>query len=238
LVLPRYNFYQAYATFFADNDFEAARAEFLRAIQMNERCESCYRYFADASWITGRLSDCGPVLRRGLEVLPQSDALAVVWHSFLVRTEQFEEALRHAREFAGRRPKLHAAHRVLGLSLALLGRPAEAAAAYEECLRLSADDHPCLARLARAYAGMGDTARAEALRDRLIQLKASPVFLALVSMDLRRHDDALSYLEKALDGRDAGLYYLRVEPVWRPLWGTPRFEAIVNRSLARKRPNL
>jgi tetratricopeptide (TPR) repeat protein len=86
---------------------------------------------------------------------------------------------------------------------------------------------------AQAYAGLGRTREARAI---LEQLKSRPEarnilspHIALIHAQLGETDEALRWLEMAVEEHSARLVYLKVDPGWDQLRGDPRFHALLRR---------
>ena len=90
------------------------------------------------------------------------------------------------------------------------------------------------ASLGYALARAGQAEEAQAIYDDLAASVAagryvSPVAFSTILIGLRRLDEAIDWMERALDDRRGWLVYLNVNPVVDPLRGHPRFEALVGR---------
>ena len=85
--------------------------------------------------------------------------------------------------------------------------------------------------LGRAYADCGDTARAAEIYASLRQMARSEYVvywnLALVAVGLGLHDEALDYLEKALEQREPTLLLLRTFPFFEPISRQRRFKSLL-----------
>jgi len=53
--------------------------------------------------------------------------------------------------------------------------------------------------------------------------------MALIHLSLGEVDRVFELLEEAIQIRDGWLHYIGVDPVWDPLRGDPRFEAVLRR---------
>jgi tetratricopeptide (TPR) repeat protein len=84
-------------------------------------------------------------------------------------------------------------------ALAKSGRTAEARAALDELLKVSAERYVPPYNIALVYNALGETGR------------------------------ALDFLERSFDERDARMVFLKVEPKWNNLRAEPRFAALIKR---------
>jgi serine/threonine-protein kinase len=122
-------------------------------------------------------------------------------------------------------------HYWVGLAQAALGRYEEAAAAHQRHADLTGRE--ALGHVGHAWARagrVGDAERAlDDLRARGRQGYVSAVHSALVCTGLGRTGEALTWLEAACDARCDQLAFLDVDPLYDPLRGEPRFEALRRR---------
>jgi DNA-binding winged helix-turn-helix (wHTH) protein/Tfp pilus assembly protein PilF len=85
--------------------------------------------------------------------------------------------------------------------------------------------------IARAYADLGDAARADEIYGKLLEAARAKYVafwnLAIVATGLGRFDDALSHLEKALQDHEPALLFLKSLPWYTPISQSARFRAIV-----------
>jgi adenylate cyclase len=95
---------------------------------------------------------------------------------------------------------------------------------------------PAIAMLGYAYAKSGDEKQALALLEELKSLKdqpgrgyAPPLLIAYIHEGLGRVDEALDWLDKAIEERDGWLLYLNSFPRFESLRGEARFKAIMRR---------
>jgi tetratricopeptide (TPR) repeat protein len=110
-----------------------------------------------------------------------------------------------------------------------IGRPGEALAAIDEVKSPSAQ---LLAARAEVLAASGEKDAARALVEQVEQRAgAIPPAVALAGARLALGDKeaALAWLEKALAQGDQLLLRLKVNPMWDPLRGEPRFRALLSR---------
>jgi DNA-binding winged helix-turn-helix (wHTH) protein/tetratricopeptide (TPR) repeat protein len=150
-----------------------------------------------------------------------------------VFARRFAEAVPAFRRVLQRDPGFSHARLYLGLALAWLG---EGVAAQAEIRRALADcgrDPACSHELAHALVRSGEPAAALAILQRLKQLDAGryvdPFEIASTCIALGRLDEAMQWLDKALQRRSRSLSYIRVEPIFDPLRGREDFAALVER---------
>ncbi|MGC1984017.1 MAG: tetratricopeptide repeat protein, partial [Candidatus Cybelea sp.] len=88
-----------------------------------------------------------------------------------------------------------------------------------------------LPMLARAYADMGETQRAEEVFERLLSMARTDYVvswnLAIVAAGLGRLEEAMAYLEAAYEQRESTLAFLKSLPWFAALVATPRFRTLL-----------
>lgn len=138
------------------------------------------------------------------------------------RFAQAAEAARRSLQIAPDRLRVRG---ILGNSLVMLNRPAEAEAEFR---KLEPTDYRRLLGLAVLAARAGNPADALANLDTLRRRygDAAHYQYGEIHAQLGAVDEALGELRLALDARDPGMAFIRVEPFLDPLRRDPRFAAI------------
>jgi hypothetical protein len=109
----------------------------------------------------------------------------------------------------------------------------EAEGVMREAMELPGSSIYAKAVLGYVLAREGEEAKARALLDALEAEAAggyvSPVAFSTLYLGLHDLDRAMDWLERACDERRGWLAYLRVNALFDPLRGTPRFETLLKR---------
>jgi tetratricopeptide (TPR) repeat protein len=151
-----------------------------------------------------------------------------------------ERALEQSQRTLERFPDSLMAWYTLGLSHIALGHADEGVAALEKATSLSREPMG-LAYLACAYARVGRLEGTRALLDELLARKAQRFVplrpFILIYTALGEIDRALDTIEEAYKQRDPAVFSMPVVPLYAPLRGHPRFEAVLAR-LAAHRGNI
>ena len=91
-----------------------------------------------------------------------------------------------------------------------------------------------LGYLAAAHYKLGNLEEYESLMEELkIQTATSPIgspafHLAMVSAQTGDHEAAFQWLDKAIEDKEVELYWLKVEPPFKPLYDDPRWEELID----------
>lgn len=224
----------AYALAVYDWDWPAAEREYRRALQLNPSLEGVqgdYAFFL--AWL-GRYDEAMAHARRAEQLNPVSPqaSLRVAMVAYLAR--RYDEAIAEARRalemdrtFMFAYDRLHWAYEAKGMY-------GDAVAAAERAAELAGPrDVRRRAFLAHAYGMAGRRDKAHAILDQLLMLQRQtyvpPSAIAAVYVGLGDTTQALRWLERGYDGRDGDMVMLKAFPLWDPLHGNPRYEALVRR---------
>jgi serine/threonine-protein kinase len=170
----------------------------------------------------GRAEEAVELMRRALEKDPLSAAshsnIGITYHA-AGRLREAEEATRKAIELAPQRIAIHAS---LALILLDQGRADEA---IEEALRESAEVYRLWA-LAIVHHGAGHPAESDAALAAIVERHAADWAYQVAEAHGARGeaDAAFEWLERAYAQRDAGLPYVKPDPLFRSLHGDPRWD--------------
>ncbi len=223
----------AWVTFLHDWDWESADRRFRRAIELNPRYATARQWYAWLLVSQGRTEAAIAEARAAAELDPASVSIrrSLGWLNYYAR--RYDTATEQLRRALAMDPTAEENHRVLGLVLTQEGRYDEAAAAFREAISGASGSAYARGGLARALALGGRTAEARALLAELASEArsryVSPVAFATAHIALGEVDDAFRWIERALAERRGWLAYLRVEPIFDPIRGDPRFRGLLDR---------
>ncbi len=129
------------------------------------------------------------------------------------------------------RPTFLLAHRVKGLTLVRGGRVEEGLASLRKARELDPSSAHAAADLGYALARAGRTAEARAVLRELEALarerRVSAYDFAVVHAGLGETEAAVTWLEKAYAERATGVRWVKVDPIFDPLRGEPRFQVLL-----------
>ena len=223
----------AWCLFIYDWEWEASGREFRRAIELDSRYASAHQWYAFLLASQGMCEESVASAQRALELDPTSVSVrrSVAWANYYAR--HYDRARYHAQRAIAMNPTAEESYRVLGLTLSQSGELGEAERVFREAIELPASGVYARAMLGYVLARSGEPATARALLDELAAEAArdyvSPVAFAVLHMGLGERELALDWAERVYEERRGWLVYLRVNSLFDPLRGEPRFEALARK---------
>jgi TolB-like protein/Tfp pilus assembly protein PilF len=221
-----------------DFKFAESEKEFQRAIEANPNYATAHHWFGNSLLVTlGRFDEGVKEGKRAVELDPLSLIINADLGSTLMIARRYDDAIAQFKRTLALDDKFAYAHWNLGEALYLKGDTKAAIAEYEKARALD-DDPEILALLGRAYAETGRKGEALELLAQL-QEKGKTEYVrnylyTILYIGLGDRNTALDYLEKARDGAetpDTG--WIKVDPLFDPLRGEPRFQQLVARLFSR-----
>ena len=221
-----------------DFKFAESEKEFHRAIDANPNYATAHHWFGNSLLVTlGRFDEGVKEGKRAVELDPLSLIINADLGSTLMVGRRYDDAIGQFKRTLALDDKFAYAHWNLGEALYLKGDTNAAIAEYEKARSLD-DDPEILALLGRAYAETGRRGEALELLARL-QEKGKTEYVrnylyTILYIGLGDRSTALDYLEKAREGAetpDTG--WIKVDPLFDPLRGEPRFQQLVARLFSR-----
>lgn len=213
--------------------FAAAEAEYRRALELDPNYVVAHHRFGDLLSLVGRAEEAMEEFRRALELDPLSMVInmELAWNLYIAR--DYPRSLEQSLRTLEMDPTFASARFMLGLAYEQLEDFPKAIEAFEKARDGSGRNPTSLANLAHVYARAGKKRRALAL---LAELKAPsrsgfvlPSMIALVHTGLGDQSQALQWLDKAIEERDASLVWLKTEPRFDALRGSKKFQTLLKR---------
>jgi TolB-like protein/DNA-binding winged helix-turn-helix (wHTH) protein len=216
-------------------DWDWARAEqgFQRAIELDSDYPNAHHWYADYLSAIGRHDQAITESERARRLDPLSPIINawLGWRYHFAR--QYDAAVEQYLRTLELDPNFAPTHLVLGQAYEQQGRASEALAELQQAEHLARGGPLYVAALAHALAGAGRRADAERELRRLVELSGrqyvSPVQIAIGHAGLGHAQEAIDWLEKGIDGRSAGMVWIKDDPRFDPLRSDSRFQDIVTR---------
>lgn len=223
----------AWSLFIYDWDWEAAAAEFRRAIELDPRYATAHQWYAFLLASQRRFSEALIEAHTAQEIDSGSVSVRRSLGYVYFYARRFDQAVYHLSRAIEMNPLAEESYRVLGLIHTFSGDHDEAERVLREAMALPTAATYTRATLALALARAGNRQYAEetlrSLEEKLRVDYVSPVEMATVQVGLGNGDEAIDWVERALGERRGWMAYLDVHPVLDSLREMPRFQALTQK---------
>jgi TolB-like protein/Tfp pilus assembly protein PilF len=217
-----------------DFDWAASECHFQRALELDRTSPEIRRqYAAFLLEPTNRLAEARAQHEAALDHDPLSAvALAYLGHCLMLE-RRFDEALEHLQEAVEIDPEYWMGQFMLAATYAFKGRLESALAIAEKAERAVGPNPMVLGPAGLVYGLLGQRGQAEECLRRLLAGSEiryfSPLCAAWIHLGLGDTETALDWMEKAVEERDPQIIHFGVKPLYDPLRGHPRFQALLDR---------
>jgi TolB-like protein/Tfp pilus assembly protein PilF len=225
-----------------DFDLEQSVKEFERAIQLNPNYATAHHWIANGVLpALGQFDRSIAEGKRAVELDPLSLIINANLGEDYFYARRYDEAIAQFRKTIEMDPRFYYAQWCLGQVWQLKGQLNEAINQYRKAVELN-DDPYVLALLGQAYARRGQRDEAQKILARLNEEAKSRYVhaysFALMYLGLGDKERAIYEMERAYRERaDGDVFLIKVDPMLDDLRGNPRFEALVQKVFAPKKPD-
>jgi TolB-like protein/Flp pilus assembly protein TadD len=215
-----------------DFKFLESEHEFRRAIELNPNYATAHHWLGNSLLVSlGRFDEAVKEGQRAVELDPLSLIINADLGSTLLIARRYDEAIAQLQRTLKLDGNFAYAHWNLGEALYLKGDVQNAIAEYQRADALD-DDPEITALLGAAYAKAGQREKALACLEKLKQIQnqrfVRNYLFAFLYAALGDNASGLNYLEKAdNDGETPDTTWMKVDPLFDPLRGEPRFQKLV-----------
>ena len=218
---------------YSEWDWTGAEREYRRALQLNPSDTFARGIYAEFLACVGRVDasveEARHAIKRDPLFLVTRHTLALV----LFTAGRFDEARAAARASIELDHRYYLLYLDLGWALASLGRHDEAVTALRQAVDVVPGDPLTQGYLGWALGLAGQREEARRIHEHLARRRTQEYFagflMAHVSLGLGDREEAIVWLEKAAEERDAMLPYLNTWPQLASLRDDPRFQALLRR---------
>jgi serine/threonine protein kinase/tetratricopeptide (TPR) repeat protein len=216
-----------WSSFVFDRDWTTAENQFQRALRLNPNSVPAHEDYALFLSRMGRFDEAIRKIKRAQQLDPLSLDVNTMMGIALGIARRDDEAIPWFRRVLDMDPNFLRAHFGLGLALVHKGRYAEGIAELQKAVELSGGGAAQLGTLGYAYALANRRAEAleivEKLKERAREHYVPPATVSIVFSGLGENDQAMTWLEKAIEARDPWITGLKVDPMFDSLRSDPRF---------------
>ena len=217
-----------------DHDWAAAEASFARAVTLAPAYATAYQWRAVALWVPlARFDDAVADIAQAQALDPMSLAISATAGIVFALAGRCDDAIARHGQTLALAPKFGMAHFFLAQAQLGAGLVAEAEESVAQAIDLTGGSPEMFTLGALVSAAMGDRSRAEEVRDGLLGLREERYVGA--SLIARAHlasgapDEAIAWLQRAVDERDADVIYLGARHEYAPLLGEAAFTDLLER---------
>jgi serine/threonine-protein kinase len=211
-----------------DWDWEAARREFERALQLDPTYAMGHYWYSYYFFAFRRIDDAARQMKRAIELDPLSVNISAELGRLFLYQRHYDEAIEQERKTLQMDPEFGVARGLLAVALLQKGRYAEA---LEVSQRGSAFS-PFV--MARAHLRMGNKAAAEKVVSDVLAFSKTrqlPAYrIALAYMGIENTERAFEWLEKAFVDRSMRPDFMPYDPMYDGLRSDPRFQDLLRRA--------
>src|SRR4029077_12277161 len=223
----------AWSSFVFDRDWTTAESQFHRALQLNTNYSIAHENYAIFLARMARFDEAIREMKQARELDPASLGVNTMMGIVLSLARRDEEAIPWLRRVLDMDPNFLRARFGLGLALVRTKKYDEAIAELQKAVELSEGGAGQLAALGYACATANRRAEAleilEKLKERSREQYVPPAMVAGVLSALGEKDQAMTWLEKAVEEHDPWITGLKVAPMFDPLRSDPRFQDLLHR---------
>lgn len=223
-----------YAALYYEWDWERARAELRRAIELDPGHSTGRQWYANFLTAMGAFDAAVREMRAAQDLDPLSLIANAALGWILFHAADFDAAIHQLERTLELDSTFEVAMVYRALSYAELGRFEEALAGARRAIEVSGASSASLALLARTHALAGDGDSAGRILEEIETLDRDGVYIpsyemATVLEALVQPDRALDWLERAYTERSHSMVFLAVDPRLEGLRDHPRFVTLVRR---------
>ena len=218
-------------------DFSQSKKEFERAIALDPNDATAHQWFGNGPLIvTGEFDRAIAEGKRAVELDPLSLVINTDLAVGYTMARRYPEAIEQFNKILAMDPRFYYARWTFGLALQCNGQLPEAIAQYKKAAELT-DDPFVLAWLAQGYAKAGQRDEALKLLAQMEELATKRYVglwsFAIVHLALGEKGKAIDELERAYRERsDPYITFIKVSPLFDPLRGDPRFQALLAKAFS------
>lgn len=209
-------------------NWEAAERELLVMNELPPRTAEAFSCASHVLESAGRNVNAEQFIRRGLAADPHSTPLRTELGCNSYAHRRYDDAIVELRDALALDPRNPVAYWGLGRCYGQKEMFAEALEELRKVERMFGFNPPIIAsEIGYVFGRLGNDKVAQATLDTLFEQRQKvfidPYLIAIVYLGMNRHDDALTWLERACEEKSSFAVAIIGEPKWDPVRDEPRF---------------
>jgi tetratricopeptide (TPR) repeat protein len=229
-----------YSLLVYERNYDQARREFERAIQLRPGYATAHDYYAYYLTAMGDMTRAIGEREIARKLDPVSPLLTTALGEAYYHNRQFDLAIRMAQKALELDPAYPVSMINLARAYEQKGMHQPAQAIYQKLLGFAPDDPGVLSLLGHEYAVSGNAPAARKIEAQLEKMRGqryvAALYIAVVWTGLGDRDRAFQWLDQAYEEDCEYLVYLPTEPIADPLRGDPRFSQLLQKLGLTSRP--
>jgi serine/threonine-protein kinase len=215
-----------------DLDFDGHDRDFRRALELSPGSSQIHAWYADYLKLAGRFDEALREYRLAVDLNPLDASLGLGLGDFYFFAHHSDEAIAQLRRTLAQEPGYYPALELLSLAYSQKGMHEAALALCDSAMAVTPHEYPN-GSCGSVYARAGRRQQAlEMIQQMTVPShRGGPDFLGacFVYAALGDGDRAMEWLRRAVRGRSQSQYLvlLKVYPMFDPLRGDPRFQALL-----------
>jgi len=223
-------------------DWPGAERDFRRGLELSPNFAEMHAHYAFCLVLFGRNEEAFVEMRRALELDPLSTRFGFVSGRLFFFNRQYDVAIDRYRKTLELDPNFPPAHESLGYAYEKKQMQAEAIAEWSKALTLSGESEQAgLLEHTYSVSGFEPAVRALAQKklERLNAKAGSGEYVpaldyAIAYIRMGDKEQAFAWLTKAIAERNRLAFEIKIDPMFDPLRGDPRFETLVQKIFTNK----
>ena len=216
-----------------EKDWVGAEQEFKRAISLSPNYATAHQWYALYLAVLGRNAEAVIEVRKAQQADPLSLMVQNVAGWVLYYARQYDRAEEQLLKVVDLDPNFPPAHWTLGHVYLQNGKLQAAIDEAQKAVTLSGGAPRYIAGLACAYARAGNKLeaqkRVEALKELRKRRFVDPMTIAIVYVALGDNDQAIAWLDRAIEENSAQYLWLKAAPLFDAIRSDPRFNDLLRR---------
>lgn len=216
---------------FYDWDWEAAKQEFKKAIDLNPNYATAHHWYGTYFVTLGKFKKAFEEINTALSLDPNSRVINVDVGWFYQYSRNYDKAIQNIKTTIQLEPNFVVAHLNLGFTYALQEKYGQAIQSFQKAKELSGDYPLSLAALSYSLAVSGRKTESMELLNKLDTISQEryipALYFALIYMGLGDNDQAFHWIERGIEERSGYLLYFNVDPKVDHLRSDPRFKEVL-----------